>query len=253
VIDRSVADGAGTTPAPTQSPVFVCRISARTGSPVQQLILEMPAGFRFRAGQYLEILHPEGVIPLSIASGPHRLPELHLHYRSMPGVREAVRMDALLAAGEPLQVRGPFGDVSAPDDPDVALLLIAGGTGISQVRAFLDQLAAEARRAPVTVLWCADTEADLYCRTELAMMAGDGVRIECVADPRRDAANAGLRRATELARAAAASTGARCWILLGGSPGFVHAAADALADAGIDPHLLHSDVFAYAPRAARQP
>ena len=135
------------------------------------------------------------------------------------------------------EVRAAIAQLS-PGDP--VTLLLCGGPS-------------EARRAPVTVLWCADTEADLYCRTELAMMAGDGVRIECVADPRRDAANAGLRRATELARAAAASTGARCWILLGGSPGFVHAAADALADAGIDPHLLHSDVFAYAPRAARQP
>jgi CDP-4-dehydro-6-deoxyglucose reductase len=212
----------------------------------------MPAEFRFRAGQYLEILHPDGAIPLSIASGPHRLPELHLHYRSTPGSREAAWMDALLAAGEPLQARGPFGDVSVPDDPDVALLLIAGGTGISQVRALLDQLGNEPRRAPVTVLWCADAAEDLYCRTELEAMDSAHVRVECVVDPRRDADNAGLRRAIELARATAAENPARYWVLLGGSLGFVHAAADALADAGVDPRTLNSDVFAYAPRAPKE-
>jgi CDP-4-dehydro-6-deoxyglucose reductase len=253
VNDRATDDGAGTPPAPPQSQTFVCPIRARTGGSVVQLVLEMPADFRFRAGQYLEILHPDGAIPLSIASGPHRLPHLHLHYRSTPGVVEAAWMDTLLAAGTPLLARGPFGNVSAPEDPDVPMLLIAGGTGISQVRALLDQFVIEPRRAPVTVLWCADAAADLYCRAELETMASARVRIESVVDPRRDPDNAGLRRAVELAVAAAAEAVKRHWILLGGSPGFVHAVADALTSAGIDPRSLHSDVFAYAPRAAGNP
>ena len=55
-------------------------ILSRRGAPVQRIVLRMPDRFRFRPGQYLEVLHPDGPVPMSIASAPHRLPELHLHY-----------------------------------------------------------------------------------------------------------------------------------------------------------------------------
>jgi CDP-4-dehydro-6-deoxyglucose reductase len=220
---------------------------------VQRLVLEAPPAFHFAAGQYLEVLHPEGAIPLSIASGPRRLPELHLHYRSTPGVREAAWMDELLESGKPLRIRGPFGNVTAPEDPDAPLLLIAGGTGISQVCSILDELAITTARAPVTMLWCVDDAAELYCRAELEALDRTWLHAEWVVDPRRDADNAGLRRIAAIAVAPATHGRRSDWILLGGSPGFVYAALDVLEDSGIDPGHVYSDVFAYAPRPARIP
>jgi len=163
-------------------------------------------------------------------------------------------MDALLAQGGPLSVRGPSGDVLLPESPDVPLLLVAGGTGITQVCAIIDELAEVEARAPVTVLWCTDTDEDLYCRAELEALSAGWLHFECVADARRDAGNAGLLRLAALARAATIpgdyATPA-CWILLAGSPGFVHTAHDVIAGAGVDAAHVHSDVFAYAPRPAR--
>lgn len=217
---------------------------------MQQIVLEMPAAFDFRAGQYLEVIHPDGPIPLSIASGPLRLPELHLHYRSTPGVAEATWLDELLAAGRPLIVRGPSGDVFMPDDPGIPMLLIAGGTGIAQVCAILDEAGAHESRAPVTVVWCAEADDEFYCRSRLDAIRSPWLHVECIVDARRDAANAGLRRIRELATTAPARHGAAPagWILLAGSPGFAYAACDVLAAAGIDESHIHSDVFAYAPR-----
>jgi CDP-4-dehydro-6-deoxyglucose reductase, E3 len=233
---------------------LLCPVRARSGAPVQRLVIEMPDAFAFRAGQYLEVVHPEGPIPLSIASGPRRLPELHLHYRSTPGVREAAWMDELLAAGNPLNIRGPSGNVCLPDDPATPLLLIAGGTGISQVCAMLDELSIVRSRAPVHVLWCADSDDDLYCRMDLEQLRAPWLRIECVADARRDAENAGLRRIAGLGAMTSGHAEAdrpAPWTLLAGSPGFVHAACDALAATGVEQARLHSDVFAWAPRPER--
>ena len=70
---------------------------------IRILSLVGPADFSFRAGQYVVFEHPDGGIPMSIASSPGRLPHIVFHYRSTPGVPEAARFDALLDAG------GPFG------------------------------------------------------------------------------------------------------------------------------------------------
>lgn len=216
---------------------------------MQRIVLEMPDGFAFRAGQYLEVMHPEGSIPLSIASGPRRLPQLHLHYRSTPGVREAAWMDELLERGGLLTVRGPGGDVTLPDADDLPLLLVAGGTGISQVCALIDQLAVLTARASVTVLWCVDAAGDLYCRAELDAVRRPWLQLEYVVDARRGPDNAGMRRITEIGRRMTADPPAtKPWILLAGSPGFVYAASDALTDAGVDAECLHADAFAWAPR-----
>ncbi|MFM7121021.1 MAG: hypothetical protein ACKOBM_01220 [Gammaproteobacteria bacterium] len=218
-------------------------LTARTGRtpPIQQILLAAPDAFQFAAGQYLEVLHPAGPIPMSIASSPARLPELELHYRATPGVPEATWMDELLAHGAPLRIRGPGGDVVAPMDPARPLLLIAGGTGITQALAILETAAHQTPRATVRLLWCADREDEFYCRDRLAALSGDWLEIDLCADARRGPDNAGLIRA----RAAAAAL-PDAWIMLGGSPPFVFAMDDALATVTHTPR--HADAFAWASR-----
>lgn len=225
-------------------------IRSRTGSPVQRIILELDGGFRFRPGQYLEILHPDGPVPLSIASAPWRLPELHLHYRSTPGVAEAARMDELLALGRPLEIRGPAGDVTLPDPLPGPALLVAGGTGLAQALSFIDAFERQPPEAPVTLLWCADEASDLYLQAELESLAYDWLRVVCMADARRDTDNAALRWLRAHGAAASGGTANPGPIVLAGGPAFVYAASDALESAGVAPARLQSDVFSYAPRGA---
>jgi CDP-4-dehydro-6-deoxyglucose reductase, E3 len=225
------------------SRTFTARIRSRTGSPVQRIVLEVPPDYAFHAGQYLRVLHPDGDIPLSIASAPRRLPELHLHYRSTPGLAEAQRLDALLAAGDRLEVSEPAGDVLLPAPLADATLIVAGGTGMAQAMSFVDDFTGADPGARVTLLWCVDHPDDAYLRQELTTLDAPWLETVIIADDDRSPDNRGLAWLRSDARAFRAGS-----VVLAGGPAFVYAAVDALRDAGLDPDLVRSDVFAYAPR-----
>jgi CDP-4-dehydro-6-deoxyglucose reductase, E3 len=232
-------------------PSFTARIDTRTAWPVQdgtawpvqRIVLTVESsGFRFRSGQYVQVLHPDGPIPLSIASAPRRLPELHLHYRSTPGVAEAARLDGLLAAGGALELSAPAGDVVLPAPLPGPTLIVAGGTGAAQAMSFIDDFLGTDPGAAVTLLWCVDQPADAYLEHDLTALEAPWLDVVVVADADRSPANRGLawlRTHGERFRAP---------VVLAGSPGFVYAACDALAAAGLPAAQLRSDVFAYAPR-----
>ena len=76
------------------------------------MTLDVGERYSFQAGQYLCIhLGEEDLLPLSIASAPARLPELHLHYRSTPGDPLALRMDRLLDTTTRLAISPAQGEV----------------------------------------------------------------------------------------------------------------------------------------------
>ncbi len=210
--------------------------------PVQIITLEIQALFSFEAGQYLEVLHPDGTaIPLSIASPPEQLPRLTLHYRSTAGVDAAARMDELLDGSE-LTLVGGTGDVILEASDSSPLLLIAGGTGISQALCLAIAQTLRHPTARTELLACADDARDLYFEDLLPESTTFSARL--ISDDRRDDRNAGLNWLRE--RAAGLDPETR--VILSGSPPFVYAATDVLTAAGIPTGQLASDVYAWAPR-----
>jgi CDP-4-dehydro-6-deoxyglucose reductase len=211
---------------------------------VQEIVLHVEPTFDFAAGQYLEILLPQGArIPLSIASGPHRLPEVHLHYRSTPGVAEAALFDELLETSESLDVAGPHGDVRLELPLAGPILIAAGGTGASQALGLIDALVEAPPSHEVSFVWCADSEADFYRRDWLASLHADWLSTTLIVDGRRDRDNRGLA----WLRARSAQFRNRRIFLCGGPP-FVYAAADELEAGGVPRGQLAADAFSYAPR-----
>ena len=145
---------------------------AHHDSGVRLIRLALPVPFSFHAGQYLNVVHPDGVrIPMSIASAPERVPELELHYRPLPGVAEAALMNELLDAGTELSIEGPFGDVRVMGPLDEDLLLIAGGSGISQCRAIVEHLRHVDHARDVTLVWSVTQRDHLYADAELRRFA----------------------------------------------------------------------------------
>ena len=216
--------------------------SLATDPPLQILTLALTDPLIFAAGQYLEVVHPDGTaIPLSIVSPPEWLPELRLHYRSTPGMVAAQRMDELLE-GERLELRGGAGEVCLLPEDARDLFLIAGGTGISQALCLAGAQCTRHPQSSVTLLACADDEADFYYRDLLP----DSPRFTAtlIADPARDSGNRGL---DWLLRNGKALCSDDRRIVLSGSPAFVHAAADTLSRAGVSRSKLESDVFSWAP------
>ena len=86
--------------APDEERVPARIVAADLRGPVTLLTFESLAPFRFEAGQYVALHHPQGDVPMSLASAPRRLPYFELHYRPIAGTVEAARMDQLLAGTE---------------------------------------------------------------------------------------------------------------------------------------------------------
>jgi CDP-4-dehydro-6-deoxyglucose reductase len=218
---------------------------------VQQIVLRLTDThsstenqFVFQAGQYLEIIHPDGTaIPLSIASSPLLLPDLHLHYQSMPGAQEASLLDGLLATAQTLTIRGPAGEVYVEAAETRSLLLICGGTGTSQALSIIQDTQLRGSNRRVTLLACADTDQGFYFRPLLESLGADWLETAYRADATRTPENLGMRWLAENVQRHADRR-----IIVCGSPPFVYAAADVLVAAGIATAALESDVFAYSPR-----
>ena len=210
---------------------------------VRRIRLTLDDPFRFYAGQYLFVVHPSGPrIPFSIASGPHRLPELELHFRPIAGNDDAVLVNELLIPRSMLILDGPHGDVHVATSTTRPLWLIAGGTGVSQALAIASFLATCAQRAPVRLVWSVTHRTDLYCEGDLrALEKRHWFRCTPVIDVPGDSTNAAVRfidrHRDEIPDDAR--------ILICGGPGFVRSVADALAARGIARPRLESDMFSY--------
>lgn len=210
-----------------------------------------PAGVL--AGHYVLLHHPDGArIPFSLASAPRDLPTLHLHYQPTPG-DDARRVDELLAAGGELELTLPCGRCGITGPIERPLLLVAGGTGISQVRAVLHELL-ETSAAPVRLYWGVAREDDLYLAAELDALAQRHACFEWLAAVEASAptAHAGGRgRVGDLLAEHVAAGRLRLedWdLLLAGGPPMVWGTVERLRGVGLTEAQTRSDVFEYAPR-----
>jgi CDP-4-dehydro-6-deoxyglucose reductase, E3 len=224
----------GTIPARIQS-------IALHDSGVRRITLSLSDPFTHRAGQYLSVVHPSGVrIPLSIASAPHRLPELELHFRPLPGVADAELMNELLASAADLQIDGPHGNVIVEGPTSDELLLIAGGTGIAQCGCIVDHLGSVAQQSPVRLIWGVTEPAQLYCDSQFRAAPRWLSYLALIDAPGRGSAAVEWLRQN--------SKPPRGRVIVSGSPGFVYAIDDALQAIGTARATVESDVFSYAPR-----
>ena len=205
----------------------------------------------FQPGQYLLVVDPGGPpIAFSIASPPAALPRIALHYRPTPGSDDALRMDRLLKEGEKLTLDLPHGDCGVSHPLLRPLVLIAGGTGISQARSIVHALAHEAA-ASIHLYWGGASADALYARGEFDELAARTRRFAWTGAVERP--TTGLRTG-KVAEVVAEDVAAGqldlggCDVLLCGGPPMVWGTVSALRRIGLAEAQTRSDVFAYAPR-----
>lgn len=137
---------------------------------VLRVELDAPASFSFRAGQFLQLERGGGVSrPFSIASvpGSERL-ELHVALRA--GGALSAWLEA--AAGQPVTLRGPFGECFYFDnEPERPLLLAGTGTGLAPLLGVTRAALAGGHRAPIHLYHGSTELAGLYLLGELAALA----------------------------------------------------------------------------------
>lgn len=128
--------------------------------------LQLPAvePFVFRAGQYLDLILPEGQRrSYSIASPPHDAKTIELHIRKVNGGAFTEKLFEYLKPNALLHIEGPLGQFAADlvldDEP---LVMVAGGTGFAPIKSILRALLETRPTGPVRLYWGVRRVADAY-------------------------------------------------------------------------------------------
>lgn len=150
--------------------------SVRRATPSTRYVrVALDAPFRFRAGQaaLIGLAGSDTRVPYSIATAPEEARErgeLEFLIKVEPSGRWGHHFDRL-ARGQTLGVRGPFGSFVLPERVGRRpLLFVAGGTGISPIRAMI----MHAGRRPhvgMKLVYSARTPADFAYASELRALA----------------------------------------------------------------------------------
>ncbi|MBS0593440.1 MAG: CDP-6-deoxy-delta-3,4-glucoseen reductase [Proteobacteria bacterium] len=166
VVEARSVPGAGEFPVIK----FPARVLSRERAAPDVIVLrlQLPANqnFRYRAGQYVEVLLRDGARrSYSMANAMHTIgspPAIELHLRHMPGGRFTDHVFGAMPDKEILRLEGPFGSFFLREDSPKPIVLLAAGTGFAPIKAILERLQHEGTGRPVWLYWGGRRPRDLY-------------------------------------------------------------------------------------------
>ena len=209
--------------------------------------VERPAGFAFRAGQFLIVRVPAGgreeVRCYSISSAPEASGYLEISVRRQG--RASGALHETVRAGGVLAVRGPGGSFVYPPEPEAPIVLHAGGVGITPMISMLRHAASSEPGRPVTLLYTVRTEADVAFRDELSLLArrAPGVRVH-VALSRGEPRPGYLTGRMDAGRIAQfVPDAAKAIHLICGPASMIASLRESLAGLGVPPERIRFEAF----------
>ena len=243
---------------PSARKTFAAKVFRNTlaSEDVSVLQLRLPAGQRakFKAGQYLQVVLPDGSRrSYSMANPPHESDTLQLHIRHVPG-GQFTQLVPDLKPGDTLQVELPYGNFELKEESVAPMLCVVGGTGFAPVKSLLDDLVKKKVQRPVTLVWGGRDKGGIYLPAAVErwkkMLPGFTFlpAVEDAADAQElrgfhgRVDDAVRRHCTDLA-------GHEVYCC--GAPPMVAAVKKVcVEERGLDPHHFFSDVFVPGPAVA---
>jgi len=118
----------------------------------------------FQAGQYVNLNLPGelGFRAFSLASAPSAGNEIELNIRIVPGGAGTTWIHQTLRVGDRLTLTGPYGRFFVHRSASLPSLFMAGGSGLSSPRAMILDLLEEGSTLPITLVYGARNQAELY-------------------------------------------------------------------------------------------
>ncbi len=236
-----------------------CRVErlARLAPDVMGVFLRLPVieDFRFRAGQYLDVMLPGGRRrSFSIASPPHDAGLIELHVRRVTEGEFTVQVFETLSTGSLLRIEGPMGQFVYRDvaDADVEgpAILVAGGTGFAPAKAILRHVLESGSHRPLYLYWGARHEVDLYEDTWIRERVARFPWFSYVPVLSAPAGGEAARYRTGLVHEAVLEDFpdlARAEVYAAGPPALIAALRATLPRRGLPASHLYFDSFEYAP------
>lgn len=212
-----------------------------------------PVGpFKFRAGQYIDLLLDDGDSrSFSLANPPHDAELLELHVRRVPHGRFTDRVFESMQVKDLLRMLGPLGNFYVRDDCSRPLIMVAGGTGFAPIQSMLMDLVQRGDTRPVTLYWGVRSLHDLYrdgLARDLVKRHGRLSYVPVLSEPA--AADRWTGRTGLVHRAVMEDHEdlSDCDVYLSGPPPLIEAARDELALHGMRDDRLFFDSFEFSPR-----
>ena len=150
----------------------VTRITALTHD-IRLLEVELEVPMRFWAGQYVDLTIAEAFITraFSMANPPSEGTRLQFIIKTYPDGLFSAKLDGVLAPGDRLVAKGPYGTCFRREARPGPMLLVGGGSGMSPLWSILMDHIESGEQRPVRFFYGARTRADLFRLDELAAIA----------------------------------------------------------------------------------
>jgi ferredoxin-NADP reductase len=228
-------------------------VAVRDETPTARtIVLNVPGWPGHRAGQHVDVrlTAPDGYSAqrsYSIASAPGGT-TLELTVQRLADGEVSPYLTQTLAAGDPLELRGPVGGWFVWEPAGTApVLLVAGGSGVVPPMAMIRTRAAAGAAAPFRLVYSVRDPASVLYADELARVASDGSGVE-VAQVYTRVTPPGWP--VPAGRIGTGVLSERGWlpqdapaVFVCGPTGFVESAANLLVVAGHDPGAIKTERF----------
>lgn len=185
-------------------------------------------GFRFLTRRYWWESHP-----YSLSASP-RNDRLRITVKDLGDHSSWMRT---LQPGTRVMLEGPYGVFTAEQATSERVTLIAGGVGVTPIRALLEELP---RGGEIDIVWRASSEADLMLRDEMQALAKwHGARLHYLVGSRRQV-NIDVRTLRDLLPHLEDSD-----VFVCGPEAVIEQAVRACTALGVPKHRIHDEAFAY--------
>jgi len=169
------------TPAEIQIKKLPCRIEKKEllCHDVMALHLRLPKvePFQFLAGQYIDIILPDGRRrSFSIANPPHAAELLEIHIRHVPDGYFTTKVFEELPERSLMRLEGPIGNFFIRKNNRRPILMLAGGTGFAPLKGMLRDLLENQDDHGIHLFWGARQLRDLYAHDWLLDQASEHER-----------------------------------------------------------------------------
>jgi len=240
-----------------------CQVTNITpmGNDTIEVVLRLPAGkkINFHPGQYLQvILDEETECAFSIGSIPNKERTLQLYVGFSDKDERSRRLRAAFTVGNVVNISLPHGNCYLKNPENTApLFLVAGSTGISQIKSIAEQCISGRIDRQVHIYWGTRTASELFLNDLFLNITKNNNNIHytpVVSDPSPETTSGtsdtwqGRIGFVHKAMLDDHEISDNAEIILCGSPGMAYAVLDDLLATGIKEHQVQSDVFDYAPR-----
>lgn len=158
---------------PTRLSTTVAELRMHTPD-VYHLALDLPAehGVEYAAGQYLNLVLPDGTHRSFSMSAPPCGNRITLQIRKIAGGRFTQEILANTRPGDQLEVEMPHGAFCYHAQDYQPMIFAATGTGFAPIKAILESLLDDEDCPPIHFYWGMRDEGDLYLLDEISSWAG---------------------------------------------------------------------------------